>query len=63
MALESILQLRCNSKLKKKFSKWCEEAGKEPTSYLREIMEAAPEGRVSIKPTKEQKKVLKEMYK
>lgn len=54
--------IRCNSEKLARFKDWCNKANKEYQDILREAMEAAPEGRLSIIPNKEQKKILKELY-
>lgn len=60
---DTTIVVRCDHKVSESFKEWCTLAGKEYPDVIREIMVAAPEGRVSIKPTLEQSKVLKELYK
>jgi len=63
MALEFSLKVRCVGTDYNAFRKWCETINKEPCDVIREVMKAAPEGRLNITMTKEQKKHTKELYK
>lgn len=60
---DTTIVVRCDNKVAENFKEWCNSAGKEYQDVIREILIAAPEGRVSIKPTLEQLKALKELYK
>lgn len=57
MELDQILAVRCNSKKLEILKKWCKELKMDHVSFIREIIDAAPEGRVKIKPTKKQKEL------
>ena len=61
--LDDNLVVRCNSTVLEKFKQTAERvAGKPYTLVMRDIMTALNEGRLRIKPTKEQKKSQQELY-
>lgn len=63
MSLDFTITIRCNEKKLNIFKFWCKKANKEYQDVLREVIEAGPEGRMTITPKKEQLKALKELYK
>ena len=63
MSYDFTFTVRCNAEKLEGFKTWCKKAGKEYQDLLREVMDAAPEGRLSIKPNREQKKTMEELYK
>ncbi len=58
MKYDFALTVRCKESKLNLFKDWCRKVDKEHHSFVREIMDAAPQGRVTIKPTKE----IKELY-
>jgi len=63
MSFDMILTIRCNLDKLKLFREWCKKANIEYQDLIREVMEAAPEGRLTIKPSKAQKRALNKLYK
>lgn len=62
MKYDFTFTVRCNTEKLNSFKKWCKKANKEYQGVIREVMEAAPEGRLSIKQSEEHKKTLEELY-
>lgn len=55
--------VRCDADVALEFKTWCISMNREYQDVIRELIEAAPKGRVNIKPTQEQLKNIKELYK
>lgn len=61
--LDDTMQFRCRREEKRDFVNHCRLKLKRPAQdVMREIMVALPDGRLSIKPTDEQKQATKELY-
>jgi len=54
---------RCSSEKKQEFFEWCKIAETTAGEMLRELIEAIPERRITIKKSEEKNKNLKELYK
>ena len=63
MSFNSTLNVRCKSDKLESFQAWCEKANIEYQDLVREIIQALPEGRVTIKPSKAKKRALSKLYK
>ncbi len=63
MSLDFTITIRCNEKKLNTFKSWCKKANKEYQDVLREVIESAPDGRMTIRPDKDQMKALRELYK
>lgn len=58
ISFDMVFKMRCMEASLNQFIDWCEKVGKKHPSFLREVMAAAVEGRLTIKPKKE----IKELY-
>lgn len=63
MRYDTWLNIRTYKTHLSNFRTWCKKTGEKPQDFLRKVMIAAPEGRVQIKLTDEEKKLKKELYK
>tara|TARA_R110000796_G_scaffold251089_2_gene381675 strand:- start:312 stop:503 length:192 start_codon:yes stop_codon:yes gene_type:complete len=62
MAYDFTLTMRCDSEELSDFKHWCKKANKDHQDVLREIIQSAPEGRLKIVQSEEEKESLKEIY-
>lgn len=57
------ITIRCDEDKLSNFKKWCDSGKREYQDVIREMIYASVEGRLTITPSKDQKKLLKELYK
>jgi hypothetical protein len=60
--LNDKLSIRINSQMKSDFIQKCEQLHREHQHIMREFISAFVDGRLTINPTEEQKKTIKETY-
>jgi hypothetical protein len=60
---DTSINVRCNLEELDKFKEWCRQASKPYQDIIREAMQAGPDGRLHITPSKGQKQALNNLYK